>query len=356
MIKAKIVIEPALFTKFSKFAGDYIEFFLLDGHGFLASESIDTHVNLEVKIESCDNVDFSIRVTKDIINNLSPGFLEFIIDNSHIHCIYYDVSGSFMFKILKNKQTGYIQFIEKLELVQKINQASSCSSNALINQCNLFNKLGLNMSCYKHYIYAEKNHAYIIRHMNNLPNFNISSKFLRGLLTASERVFFIQNYIYCLVDKKIHLFVSKYRIPDNSCIVEELVQQKFLTKATIDLSNFMAFRSKSHLTIDDLCVLDLPHKSINVIDKDGMTSTVAVKVSDVDSLTKKQDTSNEFSLAGLANPYQLEKVVIPTWILDKAIGTDIVSLYTNSNQVCLTLGTGCGLIYFPKTTYTGEDA
>lgn len=360
-MQCRIKLEPATLSTFSTYAGDFVELFINKNVCILASElnNLVALVSLEVLQPSNEDGSFSIRFRKSLINELSiEESMEISILEDVLQFKLFNKFEKFMYSRKMSKQSGYIDIASKLQLISHINEYPYVTTGNIYKQCSMFAKLGLPMTVMNNTIFAEYNNSVFCRSLPRdvtvIPNFSTFANDLKSLIKSESYFSLVQNYIYCNVHNKIHVFLSKRRLPASN-ITTALLGCKFQYNVSLDITNLLAYKGKAKLSEDCTVVLDVNTSTVKITYADGYDSEIAVDVTDkasasdiinADDLDSAIESFNASSNS-IDTQVGYPRIKIPVWILNKSLLGSHVKIMYNSTTICLSLNTGCGALFIP---------
>lgn len=360
-MQCRIKLEPTILSAFSSYAGDFVELFINKNVCILASElnNLVALVSLEVLQPANEDGSFSIRFRKNLINELSiEESMEINILEDILQFKLFNKFEKFMYSRKMSRQSGYIDIATKLQLIGHINEYPYVTTSNIYRQCSMFAKLGLPMTVMNNTIFAEYNNAVfcksIPRDVAAIPNFSTFANDLKSLVKGESYFSLVQNYIYCNVHDKIHVFLSKRRLPANN-ITTALMRCKFQYSVSLDITNLLAYKGRAKMSEDSTIILDVNTSTIKITYADGYDSEIAVDVTnkasasdmvstdDLDNAVESFDVSSDSIDTRAGYP----RVKIPVWVLNKSLLGSCVKIMYNSTTMCTSLNTGCGALFIP---------
>lgn len=357
-MQTKFVVDLPRLNKFKSFCGDYVEIYYVKKFVILSSELTDSTIFIDSLTISGDEEDFCIRVPSQCLLNLSSeSFIEVKVLNSTTVLTFSNRKDSFMYDITINRQLGYSNFKDKLDLLKTLSEYPKVSITDLRPTINLFLRLNLDVNCFNNLVYSEFNRSFLFKKFKS-PNFCIPSKTLKKISSLTDYIVLVGNYVYAnLDDSGVHLFTSKTRLKTMTSL-EHLVNSKYSHFVEVEFKNLISITKKYNINSNSNISLDFKKQSLTIDSGDGGSIVVNVPIVNVtkpEKVEEKRSTerllmdlkskeSTVIDLNSKTNPNDFPLVKIPSWVVMCCINCSTSKIYINRNFLVISVSGGKVLI------------
>lgn len=357
-MQTKFVIDHPKLNKLKSFCGDYIEIFYMKKFVILSSELTDSTIFIDSITISGDDEDFCVRIPSQYLLNLSTeSFVEVKILKSVTTLTFNNKNDSFMYDISVNKQLGYSNFKDKIDLLKNLSDYPKVSIAKLRPTINLFMRLNLDINCFNNLVYCEYNRSFIFKKFES-PNFCIPAKTMKKISSMADYIVLVDNYVYANLDNSgVHLFTSKVRLKTMASI-DHLLNAKYSHFVEVEFKNLISITKKYNLNSNSLIILDLKKQRLTINSDSDQSIIVNIPVTNVTKPSKivekksKEDLLKELkstevtavNLNSKTNPNDFPLVQLPSWVVKCCINCSTSKIYINRNFLVISVSGGKVLI------------
>lgn len=352
-MRIKISLDKDKISEIRDFADEYIELLYSNRKLILSSVSGMICIFGTFNALEGDDEDFCIRVESKIFDKLSlESFMDIIVLESTIKILYYDNHDSFLYNVILEKQQGFMEIKDKLELLSRLDDYESVDLTGVYGFISLFARLNLPISVCDKIAYSYSNHSYFFAKFDS-PDFCCDSKTLKRIYNLNRRITLIDQYIYSkLSNVGNHLFLNKLRL-NKTYDLDYILKSKYSSVFEVDMTNLFVVLRRLSVPKESESYIDL-NKGIIKIKADGrfiecncpttlVKSSKSLEKEDVDvsellnnlKIGKKSsiDLNDKFS-----NKFPI--LNLPSWVIRFAISKKLTKFYLNPNFVILSVQGG----------------
>ncbi|MGL4949230.1 MAG: hypothetical protein ACRC5M_02520 [Anaeroplasmataceae bacterium] len=349
-MKLKMLLEHDKLQQFKEFSGDFIEVYYSKEISVMSSDSGDCLEFMQLNIISGSEEGFCIRLPKSVISNLSEeAFMDIVVLDSTTKCVFYNKSMSFIYHTIFNRQRGSQIFKDKLEFINSKSNFDSIDTASLSSIVYVFTRLNINVSCIDNVAFGVFNRSYLFKKLN-APNFSIPAKTLRRITSKSDRIYFIENYIYAdLGDNGIHAFFSKHRVKSTTDM-DFIAKSRFSHTLDLGIKNLTAVTRRYNIDESFECSLNLVDKCINLksptsefkvsIGVENIKSTIkqdSVEINEDELLKSLLSEAKPIDLNIDKNPQNLPNLYLPNWVCKFILVGGDAKMYINTNFIAFSI-------------------
>jgi hypothetical protein len=244
----RVRVDNTKLQKFCSYCGDYIDIVYKNNIVFLCSEMSDIYVHCVLQVLDGDSNDISIRMPKVFFQKLSSeSVIDFIIKSDTVKTLFYNKDMELMYKISTRRQTGFIDYEEKLKIIEESGNYEGYTISKVSNLIRTLIRLNTEFYSLDGIAYGMFERCFIFN-KSDLPNFGLSVYTMKKLIADAYLLTFIRQYIYYNIeDYDIHVITSKLRVPMD-CDLHRILTIKYRYKIKTDMTSLNSINGR--LTFD----------------------------------------------------------------------------------------------------------
>ena len=352
-MRLRIELDKDKISEIKDFSGEYIEILYSKGHAVLSSITGSICVFGLMDVLDGDNEDFCIRVESKIFDKLSSEkFMDIAILDSNIKILYYNSHDQFLYSIILERQQGFMEIKDKLELLKHLNDYDTVDLSNVSKFVTLLSKMELPLNVCNNVAYSYRSNSYFFKKFES-PSFCCDSKILNKLISINKKITLIENYVYSeLSNNGNSLFLNKLRM-NETYDLDYILKSKFTEVFEVDMSNLFSVLRRLPVKSELGAFLNLNNSTLSVETEDRtiecncsstlVESAEVVKEEDVDvsklleNLKVGKSSSVDLN-SKLINKYPI--LNIPSWVLQSAISKKYTKIYLNKNFLVIAVSGG----------------